>query len=239
MEGYIVAAGNYRMEEFGTVHVTVRRTARSIRARWKGARLEVSAPTGIAAAEVLSALRAFAPRMHAAKPPRMYSPGDRLEFPEVTVFIDSQDADAGRIFYEIDGRNWHIRVGEAWDFDSHDTMRAISDSICRMARREAPPILLPYAAAVADEIGVSPIVWTVSNGHRVLGHCSARREIALSYVLIFLPERLRRFIVCHELAHLSEMNHSPRFHALCDAYLGGCEAALRAELKAFRFPFIR
>lgn len=239
MEGYIVEAGNYRMEEFGTVHVTVRRTARTIRARWKGARLEVSVPTGIAASEVLSALRAFAPRMYAAKPPRMYSPGDSLVFPEVTVHIDSRDDSPSKISYEIEGSDWHVRVGKAWDFDSHDTMLAISDSICRMARRAAPSILLPYAAEVAEEIGVSPIMWSVSNGHRVLGHCSARREIALSYVLIFLPERLRRFIICHELAHLSEMNHSARFHALCDAYLGGCEAELKAELKAFRFPFIR
>ena len=239
MQGYITAAGDYRMEEFGIVHITVRRTARSIRARWKGARIEVSAPTGIAATEVLEALRSFAPRMNVARPPRMYSPGDRLEFPEVTIFIDSQADIPAKIYYEIDGRKWHIKVGEAWDFDSHDTMRAISDSIRRMARRVAPSILLPYAAAVAAETGVSPIIWSVSNGHRVLGHCSARREIALSYVLIFLPEHLRRFIVCHELAHLSEMNHSPRFHALCDAYLGGREAALHAELKAFRFPVIR
>ena len=51
-----------------------------------------------------------------------------------------------------------------------------------------------------------------------------------------MPADLRRFVVCHELAHLSEMNHSAAFHRLCDSYLGGREAELNRAVKAFRFP---
>lgn len=239
MQGYINATGDYRMEEFGIVHISVRRNSHAIRARWNGQRIEVGAPTGIPAERVLEALRKFAPKMDAIKPGRMYSPGARLVFPEVTVHIDVSAQEPDKVICGIDADKWTILVGQAWDFDSHDTTRAISDCLCRMAKRQAPGILLPYARSVAAEIGISPIVWTVSNGHRVLGHCSVRREIALSYLLVFLPHRLRRFIVCHELAHLSEMNHSPRFHALCDSYLDGHEAELIAELKAFVFPVLR
>ena len=42
-----------------------------------------------------------------------------------------------------------------------------------------------------------------------------------------------RLIAQHELTHLVEMNHSPRFHALLDEAVGGREAEYEAELKRF------
>lgn len=58
-------------------------------------------------------------------------------------------------------------------------------------------------------------------------------------MLVFLPQELRDYIICHELAHLSEMNHSPRFHALLDSYLDGREAMLAARLRAYSWPVLR
>ena len=72
----------------------------------------------------------------------------------------------------------------------------------------------------------------------VLGRCNSRGVIALSSVLVFLPEELREYVICHELAHLDEMNHSPRFHALCDKYCRGRERQLEAALKAAVIPIV-
>ena len=58
-------------------------------------------------------------------------------------------------------------------------------------------------------------------------------------MLVFLPTHLRDYIIYHELAHLSEMNHSPRFHALCDAYCRGNESRYIRELNSFRWPVLR
>lgn len=65
------------------------------------------------------------------------------------------------------------------------------------------------------------------------------RKISLSAITMFLPPHLRDYIVCHELAHLSEMNHSARFHEICNGYCGGREKSLQKELKAFRWPILR
>jgi hypothetical protein len=56
---------------------------------------------------------------------------------------------------------------------------------------------------------------------------------------VFLPQELRDLIILHELAHLSEMNHSPRFHALLDTYLDGREALLRNLLRNYAWPILR
>ncbi|MCP4122903.1 MAG: M48 family metallopeptidase [Bacteroidetes bacterium] len=46
------------------------------------------------------------------------------------------------------------------------------------------------------------------------GSCSSKRNINLSLRILMLPDRVRDYIIVHELAHLSEMNHSPKFWQL-------------------------
>jgi predicted metal-dependent hydrolase len=43
------------------------------------------------------------------------------------------------------------------------------------------------------------------------GSCSCNGTISLNWRLIQLPERVRDYIIIHELMHLKELNHSPRF----------------------------
>lgn len=43
------------------------------------------------------------------------------------------------------------------------------------------------------------------------GSCTAAGVISLNWRLILTPESVRDYIICHELMHLKEMNHSPRF----------------------------
>lgn len=48
------------------------------------------------------------------------------------------------------------------------------------------------------------------------GSCSSRGNINLNLWLIRLPQHLQDYVITHELCHLKELNHSPRFHALMD-----------------------
>ncbi|MDZ7726046.1 MAG: M48 family metallopeptidase [Candidatus Campbellbacteria bacterium] len=46
------------------------------------------------------------------------------------------------------------------------------------------------------------------------GSCSSKKNLNFSYKVIYLPPRLRDYIVVHELCHLRELNHSSEFWAL-------------------------
>ena len=46
------------------------------------------------------------------------------------------------------------------------------------------------------------------------GSCSSDRNIMINWKLIMAPEPIIDYVVCHEICHILEMNHSERFWAL-------------------------
>lgn len=51
----------------------------------------------------------------------------------------------------------------------------------------------------------------LKNNQSNWGSCSTKRNINLSSRLLFAPMDVLDYVIIHELAHLKEMNHSPRF----------------------------
>lgn len=70
----------------------------------------------------------------------------------------------------------------------------------------------------------------LSNARTRWGSCSRHSGIRLNWRLIHLPPAQIDYVVAHEMAHLLEMNHSPRFWAVVKAIMPDYEtpkAALR------------
>ena len=65
------------------------------------------------------------------------------------------------------------------------------------------------------------------------GSCSVKGNINLNLRLVNLPEELRDYVMLHELCHLKEMNHGPRFHALLESVCPG-HRVLEKELRLYR-----
>ena len=82
----------------------------------------------------------------------------------------------------------------------------------------------------AAKLGVPAPALALSNAHSQWGVCRADGRVRLNWRLIHLPLRLIDYVIAHELAHLREMNHSPRFWAVVAGLYPDYQAA-RRELR--------
>ena len=72
----------------------------------------------------------------------------------------------------------------------------------------------------------------LTNARTRWGSCSSRSGIRLHWRLIHLPLGLIDYVVAHEVAHLVEMNHSPRFWSVVESLYPDHLAARQALRQA-------
>lgn len=88
-----------------------------------------------------------------------------------------------------------------------DLRPALEAQFARRARIELPA----RAWELAARAGVDLKRVDVRNQRSRWGSCSAGGVVSLNWRLIQTPEPVRDYIIQHELMHLREMNHGPRF----------------------------
>lgn len=102
-------------------------------------------------------------------------------------------------------------------------------------RRRAKQVLPQRLHAFAQTYHLRYHRVCIKNVHTRWGSCSSLGNINLSLWLMLAPTHLVDYVIKHELAHLNEMNHSPRFWAEVDRMTGetGSGKRLEKEMKAF------
>ena len=106
--------------------------------------------------------------------------------------------------------------------------RRVADFLRVEARRRIAALAGPHAAA----LGVKPRAIRVKDPRSRWGSCAPDGTLAFSWRLVMAPPWVTDYVVAHEVAHLRELNHSPRFWALVAGLTPHREAAvewLRAE----------
>jgi predicted metal-dependent hydrolase len=97
-------------------------------------------------------------------------------------------------------------------------------------REKARRLFVERLAEQAPALGLAPPPLALSSARTRWGSCSRRSGVRLNWRLIHFPLPLIDYVVVHELAHLHEMNHSPRFWAIVAQRCPDYQAA-RDELK--------
>ncbi|MFA6040689.1 MAG: SprT family zinc-dependent metalloprotease [Methylophilus sp.] len=68
----------------------------------------------------------------------------------------------------------------------------------------------------AAKLGVATPPFALSNARSRWGSCNSRGEIRLNWRLLQATPAVINYVICHELAHLKEMNHSAKFYAVLE-----------------------
>lgn len=114
---------------------------------------------------------------------------------------------------ELQNTQSGIPFKESLDITLSDKLRYV---LIQILREEAKLLLPQKAYFFAEQYGFRFNNITIKHNSTNWGSCSRMGNINLNLNLIRLPEPLCDYVILHELCHLKEPNHGPRFHALLE-----------------------
>ena len=113
----------------------------------------------------------------------------------------------------------------------------IRDAVQAWLQRQARQLFESRCRHFAEPLGVTMTGLRLSSAQTRWGSASADGMIRLNWRLIHFSPALIDYVVAHELAHLKEMNHSPRFWAVVRSVFPEYELA-RDRLKQAVLPLM-
>jgi hypothetical protein len=225
----IAAVDSHWDQEVGapvSIRVSLRATRVGLRIDPVGRSVELVLPRGVSASTGLRFLAAkrgwVASRLRALPRPVPFAEDAIVPVLGVPHRIRRESAPCLPPVRIIDGE---IRVRG----DPAHLARRVRDHLVITARDE----LSPRARRLAVQIGREVRRVSVRDTKSRWGSCSGNGNLSFCWRLIFVPEPVLDYVVAHEVAHLVEMNHGPRFWRLVDNLVPGRSAA-RSWLKRHR-----
>ena len=207
-----------------------RRGRRGVGLRVDERGLAVSAPLAMPLARIEALVRESEPwvlRKVAEWSGRRVTPlawSDVAQLPWLGGFLTLRIAGGGRARAVRDGGELRVTAPDG-------NVEAVRRAVVRWYKSVAHDVLSFRVEALAQAAGIPPPRVFISPARTRWGSCNARREVRLAWRLVKAPPHLADYVICHELAHLKQMNHSRAFwnevERQCPDY-----RRLRAELHA-------
>ena len=216
-----------------------RSTRRSIGFMIDDSGLRVTAPRRITLAEIDTAIRAKqrwiiskldergerrAQRQE--KPPVDWVDGAQLPFLGQDITLRLEPAPRSHCIYDAEART--LRIGVVQGLQEWQLKERVRIWFCDEALR----IFTARMDHFAPLLGVNYSSLSLSSAGTRWGSCTVDGSIRLNWRLIHFPLSLIDYVVAHELSHLREMNHSPRFWATVESVYpdyDGAKVALRTR----------
>jgi predicted metal-dependent hydrolase len=129
---------------------------------------------------------------------------DQIMLRGETVTIISTGKSRGLVSHDVEQKTLHVPGGEA------HIQRRLTDWL----KREAEQDLRKASQSYADKMGCRFSKLTVRDQQSRWGSCSAQGALSYSWRLILAPAYVLDYVAAHEVAHLKEMNHGPKFWRL-------------------------
>ena len=139
--------------------------------------------------------------------------------PEGTVLIRCPESTPDEYIRKyVDGYAGEIRKYLSRHPQIPATERAVlTDANIARLKADIPGRVTHYS----EVMGVTPDAVQITSAHKRWACCIRRgkhHKLCFSYRVMLLSEELRDFVVKHELAHITEIRHTPAFFALLAKY---------------------
>ena len=135
--------------------------------------------------------------------------GSTIMLRGVEYVIRSGDGRRAPVWIDRDAARPTIRV----EGGPVHSSRRLLDWLKREARRRIDEGVSWYA----DQLGVRPRRITIRDTTSRWGSCSSARSLSFSWRLILAPPAVLDYVVAHEVAHLRELSHKPRFWRIVES----------------------
>lgn len=205
-----------------TVRYRVRRSTRARRMSLRvlpGQGLEVVLPIGFALREAAALVRreqrwvlralAKAERQRAVTPPADLRDGAQLPLLGGTITLTLALAGGARTTARRSDDRLLVRLADG----AHPAA-----AVEAWYRAEARRVIGERVAHHAAALGVTPGRIAIKDTRSRWGSCSSKGNLNFSWRLLLAPFAVLDYVVVHEVAHLVELNHSPRFWSLVAAH---------------------
>lgn len=107
-------------------------------------------------------------------------------------------------------------------YEARPPLPPLTEAELDALKKQARADLTARAARLAPIVGVNFGRITIRAQKSRWGSCSREGNLNFNCLLMLAPQEVREYVVIHELCHLKEMNHSPRFWAevakICPGY---------------------
>lgn len=195
--------------------------------------LHVSAPRWVTIAEIEGAIRekerwVFAKlaerreRVSRMRPPMQWRDGASLPYLGREVMLRLVSGQQQGIHFDTERDELHVSLpGDAGE-------QQLKDQVLGWLQREARRVFAERLPIYAEKLGVQYRSFTLSSAQTQWGSCTQDGRIRLNWRLMHFALPQIDYVVAHELAHLREMNHSPRFWATVQSVFPEFEAARKA-----------
>lgn len=99
-------------------------------------------------------------------------------------------------------------------------------------KKQTTLLLQEQLSNLAKQMKVQFSKVSLSNSKNRWGTCDSKAQIKFNVRLAMLPPICYTYIMIHELAHLKQMNHSPKFYAVVESIMPNYKQA-KQQLKQF------
>ncbi|WP_444633533.1 M48 family metallopeptidase [Cupriavidus oxalaticus] len=137
----------------------------------------------------------------------------------------SLESPIGALLFDAGRRVLHLAL------PAHADEQQIKDRVQGWLQQQARRLLAERLDVYADKLGVRHSGFALTSAATRWGSCTADGKIRLNWRLMHFPLSMIDYVAAHELAHLKEMNHGPRFWQTVESIFPEFRDA-RAQLRA-------